>query len=165
MRVILDANVFISAAIAAGPPLKTLRACIERPDIDLIVCPTLWREIRQSLLTKPGLLKRISPEQTREYLGRIRPLVHVVADPVAVGEFTDDPKDNYLIALAREHDASLIVSGDSDLLDWPEQQPPVMTPAGFVVRFEPDMDTDRSLPRESLPSRPRRGLAAPEQDL
>ena len=129
MRVILDANIFISAAIAAGPPLKALSACIERPDIDLIVCPTLWREVGRSLLTKPGLLKRIPPDETREFMRRIKPLVHLVPDPVAVEEFTEDPKDNYLISLAREQGVALIVSGDRDLLDWTEQRPPVVPPA------------------------------------
>lgn len=145
MRVILDANIFISAAIASGPPLRALSMCIERTDIDLIACPTLWREVSRSLLTKPRLQKRIAPDETREFMGRIRPLLHVVPDPVAVEAFTKDPKDNYLVALAREQDVSLIVSGDNHLLDWPEQRPPVVSPAAFVASLEPDVDAGRGL--------------------
>ncbi len=37
--------------------------------------------------------------------------------------------DDYLIALAREHGVDYIVTGDKDLLEWSEQQPPVIAPA------------------------------------
>ena len=141
MRVILDANIFISAAIASGPPLSALSTCIERADIDLIVCPTLWREVGHSLLTKPRLLMRIPPEETREFMRRIRPLVCFVSDPVVVEEFTRDHKDNYLVALAREQGVPIIVSGDRHLLDWTEQRPPVVPPAAFLAALEPDVAT------------------------
>ena len=124
MRVILDANIFISAAIASGPPLRALSTCIERADIDLIVCPTLWREVGHSLLTKPRLLMRVPPEETREFMRRIRPLVCFVPDPVVVEEFTKDHKDNYLIALAREQGVPIIVSGDRQCQhSYPETGP------------------------------------------
>jgi predicted nucleic acid-binding protein len=37
----------------------------------------------------------------------------------------------YLVALAREHSANFIVTGDKDLLEWEDQTPPAMTPAAF----------------------------------
>ena len=36
---------------------------------------------------------------------------------------TRDANDDYLVALAREHDAVWIVTGDDDLLEWDEQAP------------------------------------------
>ena len=44
---------------------------------------------------------------------------------------TRDVDDDYLIALAREHDAVWIVTGDDDLLDWEEQLTPTIAPAAF----------------------------------
>ncbi len=52
-------------------------------------------------------------------------------DPADFERFTRDPNDDYLVALARLHDADVIVSGDRDLLEWEEQSPPVVTPAAF----------------------------------
>ena len=43
------------------------------------------------------------------------------SNPVSPPTFTRDPNDNYLIALAREHHADVIVSGDKDLLTWNKQ--------------------------------------------
>ena len=56
----------------------------------------------------------------------------LVADPVEIESATRDADDDYLIALARANEANLIVTGDRDLLEWPEQNPPVVSPASFV---------------------------------
>ena len=61
----------------------------------------------------------------------IRVVADLAPDEVAPPAFTRDPDDDYLIALARAHNADVIVSGDKDLLTWPEQQPPVVAPATF----------------------------------
>lgn len=50
-----------------------------------------------------------------------------VLDPIDIAAHTRDPDDDYLVALAREHNADYIVTGDKDLLEWPEQRPPVVT--------------------------------------
>lgn len=42
---------------------------------------------------------------------------------------TRDPDDDYLIHLARALGADFVVSGDADLLEWDEQDPPVIPPA------------------------------------
>ena len=52
-------------------------------------------------------------------------------DPILSTAFTRDPKDDCLVALARTESADFIVAGDKDLLDWPEQLPPVVTPVAF----------------------------------
>ena len=44
---------------------------------------------------------------------------------------TRDVDDDYLVALAREHSADFIVTGDKDLLEWEDQTPPAITPAAF----------------------------------
>ena len=71
MRVVLDANVLISAVIQAGPSYRI------------------------------------------------------------VSRWLDDADDDYLVALARQHDADYIVTGDKDLLEWDDQVPPAITPAAF----------------------------------
>ncbi len=82
--VVLDANVFVSAAIQRGSSYRLVES-----------------------------------------------LVDLVDDPGGTRSETRDPTDDYIIALARENDAVLIVSGDKDLLEWEKQEPPVMTPSQF----------------------------------
>ena len=65
------------------------------------------------------------------YLTTIETLADVVADPASVPATTRDIDDDYIVALARHYEVDYIVSGDKDLLAWPDQQPPVISPADF----------------------------------
>ncbi len=56
-------------------------------------------------------------------------------DPAPGPTLTRDPDDDYVIHLARAHNADFIVSGDTDLLEWDEQDPPVIPPAEFEKRL------------------------------
>ena len=58
-------------------------------------------------------------------------LPNQVPDPLEIAVATRDVDDDYLVALAREHDAKWIVTGDDDLLDRDEQQPPTIASAAF----------------------------------
>ena len=58
-------------------------------------------------------------------------LPNQVPDPSEIAVVTRDADDDYLVALAREHDDVWIVSGDDDLLDWEEQRLPTIAPAAF----------------------------------
>lgn len=73
----------------------------------------------------------ITVDEARIYVDRIRTTADVRDDPTAGPPLTRDPDDDFVIYLAREHNADVIVSGDSDLLEWSEPVPPVVTPAHF----------------------------------
>jgi predicted nucleic acid-binding protein len=60
-----------------------------------------------------------------------------VADSEAVA-VSRDPKDDYLVALARECGADFLVSGDQDLTALSEILPPVRTPAAFLEALATD---------------------------
>ena len=130
LRVVIDANVFVSAAIAFGPSHRVVRAVLLSERLDAIVCPGLIDEI-EDVLNRPRLTKRIGADQASAFLEDIRILAIRVSNPAVVEARTRDSDDDYLVALAREHDAAYIVTGDKDLLEWPEQRPPVITPAAF----------------------------------
>ena len=72
------------------------------------------------------------------FVETIATVADLVPDPGEIGAWSRDPADDYLIALARIHDAEFIVSGDRDLLEWEEQQPPVVTPAAFTTLMHGD---------------------------
>ena len=67
------------------------------------------------------------------FVETVRAAAELVADPEQVRRVTRDRDDDYLVSLARAHKADYIVSGDRDLLDWSEQDPPVIAPAAFEL--------------------------------
>jgi putative PIN family toxin of toxin-antitoxin system len=130
VRAVLDANVFVSAAIQRGPSYRIVRAWLDGEAFELIVSEAVLAEV-EDVLARPRLGKRIAHADARAFVHAIRVVADVVGAPATRPSYTRDPDDDYLIALARQHNADVIVSGDKDLLDWNEQQPPVVTPAAF----------------------------------
>jgi putative PIN family toxin of toxin-antitoxin system len=132
MLIVIDANVFVSAAIQRGASHRIIDAWLSgNAEFDIVMCPELLGEIREVLTTRPRLRKWITLEDATLFVETIEATVDLVDDPAEVLAETRDPDDDYLIALARTHQADLIVSGDKDLLEWKEQRPPVVTPAQF----------------------------------
>ncbi len=135
MLVIIDANVFVSAAIQRGASHRIIETWLAgKADFEVVMCPELLGEIREVLMTRPRLRKWISLETAAFFVDTIEALVDLVDDPVEVQTETRDANDDYLIALARQNDVEFIVSGDKDLLEWETQRPPVVTPAQFEQR-------------------------------
>lgn len=137
IRVVLDANVFVSAAIQRGAPYRIVQRWLAGDAFDLIVSKGVLAEV-EDVLTRPRLTKRISVDDALTYVRAIRTLADVVEDAVVIESLTRDPDDDYIVALAREHGADVIVSGDKDLLEWPEQRPPVVTSATFEQMLTPE---------------------------
>ena len=105
VRVVVDANVFVSAAIGRGPSTRLIDAWMSgQASFEIIICPRLIGEIRD-VLDRPRLRKRISADDAREFVAAILILPNQVSDPAEIAVATRDADDDYLIALAREHDA------------------------------------------------------------
>ena len=132
MKVVLDANVLVSAVIASGAPYRIVAFWLERGGLEVVACPALLAEV-EDVLGRPRILKRIEPATSQAYLATLRRIAEMVPDPAAVESTTRDVDDDYLVALARENGADYIVSGDKDLLEWSEQRPPVLAPAAFAA--------------------------------
>lgn len=131
MRVLLDTNVFVSAAISNGAPHRILQDWLARRAFELIICPQLLAEVAEVLTERPKLRRWISLDDARALLDRLGAEADLVDDPDEIGPTTRDSDDDYLIALAHAHHATYIVSGDLDLLEWEEADPPVLSPADF----------------------------------
>jgi len=71
-------------------------------------------------------------EEAERYVAGVASRAVTRLDPAAVRPITRDPKDAYLIALARESAADAIVSGDADLLVLEGVEPPVLSPSAFA---------------------------------
>jgi putative PIN family toxin of toxin-antitoxin system len=131
VRAILDPNVIISALLSRdGTPAKVLRAWLEGR-FELIVSALLLEELRRAL-AYPRIAERITANETAELLDWLRREALIVEDPdAAPGSRSEDPGDDYLVALA-ETERAVLVSGDRHLLALTSELP-VLTPREFLV--------------------------------
>jgi len=114
LRAVLDPNVIISAALSpGGSPARVLTAWLEGR-FEIIASPGLIGELAGAL-AYPKLRRRI-PETDAAALVRLVERGSVMREdedrPPAISE---DPDDDYLIALAAGSEA-VLVTGDRDLL-------------------------------------------------
>jgi uncharacterized protein len=131
VRAILDPNVIISALLSRdGTPARVLRAWLEGR-FDLIVSPLLLEELERAL-AYPKLAERIKAEEAAALIDWLRREAIIVADPAEpTTSRSEDPGDDYLLALAEAERAAL-VSGDQDLLALTAELP-VLTARDFLV--------------------------------
>jgi putative PIN family toxin of toxin-antitoxin system len=135
VKVILDANVIVSAAIQRGPSYRLVQRWLDVGDLEVVICPALFAEV-EDVFSRPRLQRRIDPVLAGLYLATIRRIAVFVDDPAAVESVTRDVKDDYLVALGRSHSVDAIVTGDKDLLEWDGQRPPAVTPADFEQQLD-----------------------------
>lgn len=126
MRAILDPNVIISSLLSpGGTPAKVLRAWLEGR-FDLVVSPALLEELARAL-AYPKLAERITRVDGEKLLAWLRREPIIVEDPDEIpGSRSEDPGDEYLLALA-EKERAVLVSGDRHLLALADRLP-VLTP-------------------------------------
>jgi putative PIN family toxin of toxin-antitoxin system len=131
MRAVLDPNVLVSAVLSrSGTPAGLPRIWLGG-GFELVVSPALLAELER-VLAYPKIAKRVSSDERQELLHLLRERANVIGDPDSAPSIrSQDPDDNYLIALA-EIAMAVIVSGDSDLLDLADQIP-VHSPAAFLA--------------------------------
>lgn len=131
MRVVLDANVLVSALIStAGSSRAIVTAWVDERFV-LIASPTLLSEL-QDVLERPRFRRWVTIDTAHEFIDGLREDAEVVDDPPPLAGITPDPDDDYLIALARAAHADYLVSGDRHLLGLTDPQPPVLTPRRFL---------------------------------
>ena len=128
----LDINVLISGLLAPdGASARLIRRWLEG-DFELIVSERLLAELKRALAYMK-LRARVSAAASDEFIGLVRAAVTMRPDPSNPPQQSRDPGDDYLIALA-ESSASILVSGDQDILALSESGP-ILTPAAFEVRL------------------------------
>jgi len=117
-RLVLDPNTLISgiAGITSGGPPALLIRAMQAMQFEIAICPEVLREVRKAL-RKPYFRERVDGEELRKAVSRIEDVAIAFGDPSRVEPILRDPKDDYLLALARHADAEAVVTGDKDLLD------------------------------------------------
>jgi len=133
LRVVLDANVLISAVLTpAGPPAELLRRW-RAGEFDLLVSELLLGEVERILLSSK-LAPRVATNVAPEFIALLRAEAELVRDAEAPPPVrSEDPGDDNLIALAESEEAAL-VSGDGHLLELASRAP-VYSPREFLERL------------------------------
>ena len=134
MRAVLDPNVIISAALSpGGSPGRVFASWLEGA-FELVISNKLLAELERAF-DYPKLARRVTPEEARELLELLARGGTTANDPEGPPDVrSEDPDDDYLIALAASTQ-SVLVSGDADLLTL-SGRIPVRSPAEFLAMIE-----------------------------
>lgn len=133
-RVLLDANVHLSALLSpTGPPAEIVTRW-RSGEFDLVVSPMLLQELTTAVEHR-RLRSRLDVAQVHAYVTTLASDALLVDDPRTTERVSPDPRDDYLLALARMSGAEVIVSGDRHLTELGDVRPPVLTPREFLDRL------------------------------
>src|SRR4030042_244791 len=127
-KVVIDANVIISAAFG-GNPLRAVIRAMEQDEVYL--SQAVKRELTE-VFSK--LSKKLTGEQIAFLDERIREIIGM-AKKVSVSKrvaLSRDTKDNHYLALCKEVGADFLVTGDKDLLSIP---PEALKKNGILCRI------------------------------
>lgn len=130
MRVVLDVNVLVSAALSSeGAPARILVAWLNGA-FELVVSAKLMEELER-VLAYPKISRRIADDDAQRFVRLVAEQALLVPDPDDDPPVrSPDPGDDYLIALAAVADA-LLVSGDAHLVSMLGDAP-IQTPRQFA---------------------------------
>lgn len=123
MRAIVDSNVFISYLLNSdrAGTVGAVLGLAAQGRIRIALPPEQIEELQRVITTKRYLRERISLAYLEQFflllesLGEILPPIQ--GDPPRV---LRDRKDDFLIESANQNRIDIIVSGDLDLLEWPD---------------------------------------------
>ena len=117
LRVVLDANVYVSAIIRPeGPPGRVIERFLRESAFAIVLSPAIVDETLRALAypkVRKYVRRAVDPELWFEDIVLLAELV--AGDYAASGASTDPDDDKYLAA-ALEGRATLVVTGDPDLL-------------------------------------------------
>jgi len=131
IRAVLDTNVYVAALLSRDGAPARLMGSLSDGLFDVVVCPALLDELR-GVLARPKISQRISQRDARAYVEWVERVGLSDKDPVDILSISPDPDDDYLIALARQSGAGVIVSGDAHLLSLALGGLRVLSPAAFA---------------------------------
>jgi uncharacterized protein len=134
VRVVLDANVVVSALLSrVGAPATLIRLWLAG-EFDFVASELLLGEIERTLAA-PKIRRRLAATDAQAFVALLRETVELVDDPEEPPPIRPpDPGDDYLLALAARERVP-IVSGDAHLLAL-RGRAPVLSPREFLDQLE-----------------------------
>jgi hypothetical protein len=140
MRVVLDANIYVSALINTnGNPSRIILAW-ERGEFDVLISEAILDEIGR-VLRYPRIVKRHRQEENsiQRFLRLLENEALLVEPDQALNVIKVDESDNRYLECALEGKAQYVVSGDNHLLDIGEYRGIlILAPVVFVAILSRD---------------------------
>lgn len=132
MRVVLDANIYISALLV-GRGCEEILTLGRTGVIQVLATPEIIDEVASVLRRK----FRWSPEDIRQFLDEARDLCRMIPFDPAKIDFPADPADAKMLACAVAGKADVIVTGDKKhLLPLKRYRGvPIVSPSEFLEQF------------------------------
>lgn len=112
MKIVLDTNIYVAAALSNGLAKKILEFLFENSAVLLITSQKILEELSNKLSSK----FHWSQERVNLYLEDIRIVSEVVQPSIKLNIIKRDPKDNQILECALAGEADLIVTLDQDLI-------------------------------------------------
>jgi putative PIN family toxin of toxin-antitoxin system len=140
LRVVADANVLVSAALARSPQAPSVLILDAALDgrIELVTSPALLREVTK-VLARPRLRKYVSADEAARFVADLAAQTALTVDPPGPHPTVcRDPDDDYLVALAMGSNAEAVITGDGDLhaIAPSELVVEILTPRQLVERLD-----------------------------
>jgi len=138
VKVVADTNVLVSGLLWGGPPNRILRWARDGV-LAMLACEETLGELK-TVMRYDRLSSRLSALETtpEEMVAYAMNLMRFVPTPKKIPKtIAKDPFDNIFLAIADQHRAGLIISGDHHILDLQIYiKIPIVTPseAAAVVR-------------------------------
>lgn len=135
-RAVADVNVLVSAARTPGGLCGRLLEAAVDGRWQPVVSDLLLGELEEVLL-RPAFKDVLGQDAIDRFLEDLREIAEWAQDPERPDvSLPRDPDDEYLLALARSAEVDVLVSGDRDLTEIDDPDPPIETPAEFSKRLE-----------------------------
>lgn len=138
MRIVLDANVLISALISQHGASARILEAWENARFDLVVSAPILEELAR-VLRYPRIQEKyhLPDEYIQEFLGLLVSQAIVVSPSDELNIVAVDPTDNRYLECAVEGMAAYIVTGDRHLLDIGDYRGIIiLPPAGFLTLLD-----------------------------
>ncbi len=112
VKIIIDTNLWVSFIISNKQNL--LDQFLINKEVRILFSKELIQEIQETI-TKPKLKKHFNINAIEEMLTTFEPFIDLI-EVESMVNICRDPKDNFLLSLAKDGKASYLVTGDQDLL-------------------------------------------------
>jgi hypothetical protein len=135
MKIVLDTNVAVSAAVSPkGPPAEIVSAW-RAHSFTWVTSPPLLDELERTLLSlRVSRYLAWGEDEIAEFLAAVRQAAEVTSPTRQIDVIRDDPADNRVLEAAVSAQVDYIVSGDHDLLELKTYEGvQIVSPARFVA--------------------------------
>ena len=130
-RTVLDPNVLVAAVIRPDGVAARCLVAFGEGRYELIASRLLLGELR-TVLAREKFRSFLTLERVNQFVEALARDAEVADDPREPAPLSRDPRDDYLIALARAASAHVLVTGDRDLLEVVSPDVRIVSPREFL---------------------------------